>query len=154
MMSGRRKRDYTAVFKHTKEIIPTMNPIRLTTDFEADIWYGARKIFPNIAINGCNFHWGQALWRKVQELGLAVAYRASGPINEYIKLLFALPCLPQEHIIPSFTEIAANGSSDTQPLLENMNRTWMSGTMWSPADSYITKELSEQIMMSRDGTIV
>ena len=78
MMSRRHKRDYTAVFKHMKEIIPTMNPIRLVTDFEAAIWYGARKIFPNIAISECNFHCGQALWRKVQELGLAVAYHTSG----------------------------------------------------------------------------
>ena len=65
MISRRRKRDYTAVFKHMKEIIPTMNLIRLITDFEAAIWYGARKIQPNIAISGCNCHWGQALWRKV-----------------------------------------------------------------------------------------
>ena len=85
--------------------------------------------FPNIAISGCNFHWGQALWRKVQELGLAVAYHTSRPINQYIKLPFALPFLPQGHIIPSFTEIAASGSSDFKTLLDYMNRTWKCGTM-------------------------
>ena len=45
MMSRRRKIDYKAIFKHMKEIIFTMNPIRLITGFEAAIWYGARNVF-------------------------------------------------------------------------------------------------------------
>ena len=48
MMSRRPKRDYKALFKHMKEIIPIMNRIRRITDFEAAIWHGASKIFPNI----------------------------------------------------------------------------------------------------------
>ena len=69
---------------------------------------------------------------KSQEIGLATSYRSSGAINEYIKLLFALPFIPPEHIIPSFTEIAARATSDIQRLIGYINRTWISNTMWSP----------------------
>ena len=139
MMSRRRKREYKAIFQHIKEIIPSINLFRLITDFEAAIWNGAREVFPNIIISGCNFHWGQALWRKVQELGLAVSYRTVGSVNEYIKLLFALPFIPEEHILPSFIEIAACATPDIQPLIEYMDRTWMTGAMWSPADWCVFK---------------
>ena len=101
-----------SVFKHMKEIIPTMNPIRLITDFGAAIWYGARKIFKTLPLV-CVTSIGDKLYgEKFRNWG-------SGPINEYIKLLFALPF--------------------QQPLLDYMNRTWMSGTMWSPADWCIYK---------------
>ena len=135
MMSCRRKRDYTAIFQHIKEIVPNTNLIRLITDFESAIWNGAREVFLNITISGCNFHWGQALWRKIQELGLAVSYRLVGSVNEYLKLIFALPFIPEdEHIVPPFIEIAAHATPDYKPLIGYIDRTWMTGTMWSPAD--------------------
>ena len=41
-------------------------------DFEVGIWQGLRYVFDNPDIRGCVFHWSQALWRQVQQLGLQV----------------------------------------------------------------------------------
>lgn len=41
-------------------------------DFEAAMWRAIQDRFPGFIIQGCAFHWTQAVFRKVQELGLQV----------------------------------------------------------------------------------
>ena len=48
----------------------TLDPRRLTCDFELATINAFRRVFPSIHIAGCFFHYSQSLWRKVQELGL------------------------------------------------------------------------------------
>ena len=50
---------YTYIFVHLKS-------------HEAALWCAIREII--LSIPGCQFHWSQAIWHKVQDLGLAVAY--------------------------------------------------------------------------------
>ncbi|XP_070568671.1 uncharacterized protein [Ptychodera flava] len=81
MMSRRRKRDYKAIFQVVKDLVPDVTVLTITLDFETAIWRAAESVFPGVKIHGCSFHWSQALWRKVQELGLSPVYRykRSGP---------------------------------------------------------------------------
>ncbi|KAJ8305978.1 hypothetical protein KUTeg_016523, partial [Tegillarca granosa] len=44
------------------------------SDFEKGIWKGVQHVFPGISIRGCNFHFTQAVWRRIQRYGLAFAY--------------------------------------------------------------------------------
>ena len=41
-------------------------------DFEAGLWQALRRRFPYHPIQGCAFHWSQAVFRKIQENGLQV----------------------------------------------------------------------------------
>lgn len=41
-------------------------------DFEAALWKALKDRFPGTPIQGCVFHWTQAVFRKVQEHGLQV----------------------------------------------------------------------------------
>jgi len=52
---------------------------RFVLDFESGLWQALRSVFvsTNVCIRGCNFHWAQAVWRKVQELGLQVCFHFS-----------------------------------------------------------------------------
>lgn len=47
---------------------------QFVVDFERGVWQALRSVFTstNVHIRGCCFHWAQAIWRKVQELGLQV----------------------------------------------------------------------------------
>ena len=73
LMSGK-KRDYTKVLKSIVHLLP--NPVvqKVVIDFESAIWGALRQVLPSVVIMGCVFHWTQALWHKIQALGLQAAY--------------------------------------------------------------------------------
>lgn len=67
IMSGKNKKDYRKVFKQLLEILPTAPAVkRITLDFEKAVWAVLRNLFPDVKLQGCAFHWTQALWRKVR----------------------------------------------------------------------------------------
>ena len=67
VMSGKNKKDYRKVFKQLLEILPTAPAVkRITLDFEKVVWAVLRNLFPDVKLQGCAFHWTQALWRKVR----------------------------------------------------------------------------------------
>ena len=43
------------------------------------------KVLPEVQLLRCAFRWNQALWRKVQELGLQTAYTSDQTTNKYIR---------------------------------------------------------------------
>lgn len=60
------------MFKAVVDILPSTNVTSFVADFEVGIWQALRSVFDDPEIHGCAFHFGQALWRKVQEKGLQV----------------------------------------------------------------------------------
>lgn len=72
LMSGKKKRDYKAVFRMVKDLLPSMSLQEIILDYEMAMWKAADSIFPAVTVRGCAFHWGQAVWRKVQDLGLHI----------------------------------------------------------------------------------
>ena len=54
-----------------------LNPKFITIDFEQGAINALKHVFPNVTIKGCNFHYNQCLFKKLQELGLHQAYYAS-----------------------------------------------------------------------------
>ena len=82
LMSGRKKSDYKKILKNLLEILPTAPRVhQVTMDFERAVWRAFQHVFPDVHLMGCLFHWNQALWRKVQELGLQSAYSTCRAIN-------------------------------------------------------------------------
>ena len=126
-MSNCRQRDYQAVFQAVRYLAPNLQIVTLTTDFESAIWSAAKAVFSNVTIQGCSFHWAQAVWRKVQDLGLASAYMNLAPAQDYIGLIFALPYIPAEHIRLPFYLLAAEATDQICPLMKYAKETWITG---------------------------
>ncbi|KAL8608004.1 hypothetical protein ACOMHN_023820 [Nucella lapillus] len=49
-------------------------------------------------VRGCFFHFAQAVWRKVQALGLSGAYRESPEVKTFVRRLAVLPLVPLNEI--------------------------------------------------------
>ena len=86
----------------TDPVTGTPAVAEIVMDFERAAWRAADRVMPDIRCQGCAFHWGQAVWRKAQELGLRRAYLEDNATFMYVRKLMALPLLPAEHISPVF----------------------------------------------------
>lgn len=132
---------YYQMFAHLRRKMSTLNlilnPISLMLDFESGIIPSLRQHFPTSSINGCNFHFTQAVWRKVQSLGLVNHYKSGIP-RRIIKSLMALPFIPRTWVRQTFTAVTMMDNGELQAiaeLLQYFRDTWLNGqypiTMWN-----------------------
>lgn len=59
----------------TSRGLTPFQPPKFQLDYEIAAIAAIREAFPAALIKGCNFHFTQALWRKVQRVGLASSYK-------------------------------------------------------------------------------
>ena len=98
LMSGKRKRDYKKVLKAIKNLTNERKLEKFVLDFESALWRAIPHVFPGIMVRGCSFHWAQCIWRKIQAIGLAPAYKSDSATHKLCRKFPALPYLPKEHI--------------------------------------------------------
>ncbi|XP_041372839.1 uncharacterized protein LOC121386108 [Gigantopelta aegis] len=134
LMSGRRKKDYMAVLEAIIGMLPQAPRVqRLVIDFESALWRAAASVIPDVQIKGCSFHWTQAVWRKIQDLGLREAYRSDNDTHRYLRKLMSLPFLPHQHIPAVFDGLKAEASTDQlTTLVEYLEATWILDATWTP----------------------
>ncbi|KAJ8305091.1 hypothetical protein KUTeg_017360, partial [Tegillarca granosa] len=59
------------VFDAIINLLPRRSAVQtIVADFEKATWAAVRQAIPGVTVRGCHFHWSQAIWRKVQEVGL------------------------------------------------------------------------------------
>ena len=115
-----------------------------------------QQIFPEARIRGCLFHYSQAVWRKVQNLGLTVRYREDREINRLVRRASALPLILMESIPKVWME-AMNEADDVAAtqFMDYMTETWVDNLgalfpmeLWNQFDNldgYRTNNLLESL---------
>ncbi|GJQ77109.1 hypothetical protein Trydic_g23678 [Trypoxylus dichotomus] len=63
-------------------------------------------------IKGCNFHFNQALWVKVQDLGLIKLHKENEEIRNHIKKCAGLAHLPEEKVTDGWMCIMEDSATD------------------------------------------
>ena len=101
---------YRHVFQETQARVRALThhrwrPGMVITDFEIALQTAVRGEFPATAVCACYFHFTQSLWRKIQDLGLAVAYRQNRHMKEILTKVMALGYLPQALMRVNFTNL-------------------------------------------------
>ncbi len=80
------------------QLPPDIRVSAITADFEAAMWRAVAQVLPHVQMLGCVFHFTQAVWRKIQALGLQESYYRKNATYDFCKKLVALPFLPKEYI--------------------------------------------------------
>ena len=81
------------------------SPQEVMLDFEVSALNAFATNFPTAKLSCCRFHFGQALWRKIMELGLASDFKdAKCEISKWLKHFFGLPMLEAYDVEAAFTE--------------------------------------------------
>lgn len=134
IMSRRRKKDYIYILTAIKEMLPSEPRVkRIVMDFEKALWRAADSVFSAVQIKGCAFHFSQALFRKIQELGLQPLYRSDEGTHKLLRKFMALCFIPQQHIVGIFQQLKA--AATTAPLLhfaEYIEKTWINSSSCTP----------------------
>jgi hypothetical protein len=64
---------FVQVFAALLGTMPAVAVTRVVADFEVALWTAVRTVLPDVSIQGCYFHYAQAVWRKIQVDGLYCA---------------------------------------------------------------------------------
>lgn len=102
------------------------DPRIVCIDFESAVIATITEMFPNARIRGCLFHYSQAIWRKVQNLGLSGRYTVDDAFNRLVRRAAALPLVPREQVDEVWLE-AMNEviDEDATRFTDYMTTTWV-----------------------------
>ncbi|CAF4419126.1 unnamed protein product, partial [Rotaria magnacalcarata] len=94
VLPDRKRTTYKHLFKILKGLAVSMNrtfkPARVMSDYEASIITAVANEFPQAIHSGCFFHFTQAIYRRIQSLGLITSYSQDSDIRICCRKLMAL----------------------------------------------------------------
>lgn len=107
------------LFGHASEIGFSLNPPRVSCDFELAAINAVEHVFPNASIGGCLFHLTQTIFRyAVNHCGLKRAYNENEDVKKAVNYLFGLPFIPIPMLFDVFDDLFEDIQNSN---LQNLN---------------------------------
>ncbi|CAC5399538.1 unnamed protein product [Mytilus coruscus] len=130
-MSRRRRKDYVSVLRAILQLLPRTAVQKFIAEFERGLWNALHHLFPGVPVQGCAFHWSQAIFRKIQNTGLVVSYNSKGNTFKFLRKLMAIPFLPVEHISTAFNKLMDTAPAGRlQTVLRYVQKRWINSRLW------------------------
>ena len=107
LLPDKTKQTYINMFQHLVQSCPqsevNIDISVLHLDFEIAVHEAVLSIWPNVLIKACQFHLGQAWYRKIQNLGLSGEYKdPESDIGKWLKKFFGLSYLESVDVADCF----------------------------------------------------
>ena len=102
-MTNKDEELYTAVIIKIKELIPQLQPTKAMSDWERGSRNAFKHVYPETRLYGCWFHYTQAIWKHIQQYGLASSYRDITDLKTFVRQIMAIPFLPSDLIHPTYS---------------------------------------------------
>lgn len=107
-MTKRIKSLYIALFEFLRDKF-AINPANTMSDYEKGPRLAAKEVWMNVEVNGCLFHYTQALYRRAKKMPLlrsGLRHRRGDNLTKNIlKMYLRLPLVPVNSIEEAFIEI-------------------------------------------------
>lgn len=114
-------------------------PLFVITDFERSAINALMSTFPETRHQGCFFHLGQNLWRKIQLFGLSGQYELDKDFQLKMKQLQALAFLPADKIPDAFNQLKDLMPANAAAVIKYFEETYVLGRLreqtWWPIRS-------------------
>ncbi|KAL8600339.1 hypothetical protein ACOMHN_060955 [Nucella lapillus] len=131
LLANKAQSTYTRLFDILSHLCHTRNlpldPRAIHTDFEMAALQACRISFPKTSLRGCFFHYTQSIWRKVQNLHLAIEYNENRELKTFVRRLAVLPLVPIEDVDEAW--MLVHGEAPEIPgvteLCDYMVKTWV-----------------------------
>ena len=138
LLSDKSSASYYKLFDILRQAIfalgAVLDPKIVVSDFESGLVDAMRVHFPQTSHSGCHFHYTQAVYKKVQDLGLTSAYKEKlqeNKIKEFVQLCMALAFIPKSEVVVQFNECVSILTEEHRQLLERFivyfRDTWAEG---------------------------
>ncbi len=135
LLPNKQRQSYNRAFSLLKDVAMThgidLDPAIVICDFELAIIQALALNFPNSRHQGCYYHFMQALWRKVQALGLASHY--SNPqdtaLKNFVQKMGAIAFCPPAFVRPAWISVQQEAPQlpRVDELVEYLSATWVRG---------------------------
>jgi hypothetical protein len=136
LLESKTMKAYESIFDIILCEINRRQPSTISIDFEIAAINAIRKKFDGVQICGCLFHFGQSIFRRVQQLGFQREYNEDIGFCMEVKMLIALAFVPHGSVISAFSHLSANLRPQLLPLLEYYEDTYIGrqiGALRKPA---------------------
>lgn len=105
LMTDKSENSYDEVLSALQQVEPRLNPTDFVVDFEKAAINAINRTFPMAEVHGCFFHFGQSVYRHVQQVGLQSIYSSDADFAQNIKLLMALAFVPPDSVVDAYDEL-------------------------------------------------
>ena len=116
LLTNKTQELYLEAFTKLNEVLKSYSPDVIMVDFESGLRNALSQTFPSASIDGCAFHFAQAVIRWLNENGLKNVYNhcsrdqqtnniTPGPVRLWVRRFLNLAFVPTELVIPAFFEL-------------------------------------------------
>ena len=102
LLPDKKEETYTRLFTEMRRLCPNLDPSSFSCDLERAIINSIKRIYPNVQVYLCYFHFKQCLWRKIQELGWQARYASDHDFALSCRKVAALAFLPVDDVSEGF----------------------------------------------------
>lgn len=121
---------YNVFLKQLRKLQKSLKPKWIMVDFELAFVNAFKSHFAETEIHGCLFHFGQCLWRNVQQSNLQVRYNTDIEFAVNVRKLMALAFVPEDHVIDAYNDLIQSDYYDDHeqelsPIVDYFEVTWL-----------------------------
>lgn len=102
LLPNKSEATYRRLLQELKNLQPNASPSTITTDFEQAMINAIAEEFPTATHHGCFFHFGQCIYRKIQEEGFQRRYETDADFALQMRMLSSLAFVPVGDVVTAF----------------------------------------------------